>query len=511
MNSPILSRYAQVDGVANDTAMTVPVVLSTEYPVDRGDYDEVLSHLPGDVDLSRANPLPMLELHDKNRLPIGVIENIHFDGRKLRGVARFSERARALFEDVVKGILRAVSVGYQILDSTKVSDRVIRFRWKPIEASIVSVGADPGAGFNRGQNMDVIRTHAESMISAKAREIAGLQAAIGLSKREVQRYSLQNAILCAMHGTGNDKSLEAECSREIEKRLKIPTGSHSVQVPLEIQMHRDLTAGGAPAGGYLVESQIFDIAPTPRASPKVVQLGARVVGPLTGNGLIPRLTAGGTITWHTDEATQTSESTPSLLSMAFTPKTASSFIEISRLALLQSESQSIVEDDVRVALRVAADLAAINGSGASGQTLGLLNTPGIGTVTGTSITWDGILEFESDVSSSNVLLNDSTFGYLSTPAVRKLLKNRERFTGAGPIWDGKSMNGYSALASMNVPTATLIAGDWSQLVIATWGALEIRVDPFTAFKSGIVGVQAIMSIDTGLRYPAAFSAATSVT
>ncbi|MDX1656765.1 MAG: phage major capsid protein, partial [Candidatus Competibacteraceae bacterium] len=52
---------------ANDERRTVPVTLSTTYPVDRGGWLEVLDHSPESVDLSRA-PLPVIESHDNGRL-----------------------------------------------------------------------------------------------------------------------------------------------------------------------------------------------------------------------------------------------------------------------------------------------------------------------------------------------------------------------------------------------------------------------------------------------------------
>src|SRR5688572_30408689 len=147
-------RIAEFEGRADEKAMTVPVVLSTEHPVDRGDYVEVLSHAPGDVDLSRADPLPLITSHDTRQLPIGVIEHIHLDGKALRGLARFSERARALFEDVKKGILRGVSIGYELLESTPIAERKFLFKFRVLEASIVAIAADPNAGFNRGLGMN---------------------------------------------------------------------------------------------------------------------------------------------------------------------------------------------------------------------------------------------------------------------------------------------------------------------------------------------------------------------
>jgi hypothetical protein len=49
------------------------------------------------------------------------------------------------------------------------------------------------------------------------------------------------------------------------------------------------------------------------------------------------------------------------------------------------------------------------------------------------------------------------------------------------------------------------------VLVGEWGVLELEVNPFANFQAGIVGVRAIASIDIAVRYPTAFSAASSIT
>lgn len=141
-------------GRADAKAMTVPVTISTETPVDRGQFMEILSHQPGHVDLSRA-PLPLIEVHDTNRVNIGVVEALQLVNGRLRGIARFgkSARARELFADVVDGVVRGISIGYQITDELGCNGNTCRFAFAPFEVSIVPVPADTNAGFFRSKEM----------------------------------------------------------------------------------------------------------------------------------------------------------------------------------------------------------------------------------------------------------------------------------------------------------------------------------------------------------------------
>jgi hypothetical protein len=57
----------------------------------------------------------------------------------------------------------------------------------------------------------------------------------------------------------------------------------------------------------------------------------------------------------------------------------------------------------------------------------------------------------------------------------------------------------------------MLFGDFSQLVIAEWGALELDVNPYANFAAGISGVRAFYTVDIGVRYAAAFSYSTAIT
>jgi HK97 family phage major capsid protein/HK97 family phage prohead protease len=152
-----LFRYMELDGTrAQETERTVEATLSTETPVFRGHYHEILRHDENSVDLSRAKEgLPLLWSHNPEQ-QIGVVENIRVYDKKLRGRLRFSESAQGQekFRDVQQGILKGISIGYLINNTETVQaddyrDSVVATRWLPFEVSAVSVPADNAAGIGR--------------------------------------------------------------------------------------------------------------------------------------------------------------------------------------------------------------------------------------------------------------------------------------------------------------------------------------------------------------------------
>jgi len=149
-------QVAIESGNINETDMTVDLSFSSEEPVERWFGMEILSHKKGDVDMSRLNDsAAVLVNHTGDQ--IGVVEKAQIKSKK--GVARLrfsknSELARTVFQDIVDGIRKNVSVGYRIIEF--VLDRqdenglsTYRASWEPGEISIVGVPADKTVGVGR--------------------------------------------------------------------------------------------------------------------------------------------------------------------------------------------------------------------------------------------------------------------------------------------------------------------------------------------------------------------------
>ncbi|BBM66349.1 hypothetical protein VA249_29950 [Vibrio alfacsensis] len=141
---------------------TVEVSFSSEIEVTRWFGIEILDHSPGAVRLERLNDGGAV-LMDHNRSDqVGVVEIAQIaPDRKGRATLRFgrSERATDIFNDIVDGIRKKVSVHYKIYayelregengqpDTIRVTD------WEPTEISIVAVPADASVGVGRSDEL----------------------------------------------------------------------------------------------------------------------------------------------------------------------------------------------------------------------------------------------------------------------------------------------------------------------------------------------------------------------
>jgi phage head maturation protease len=154
----ILTRRATLaPDTADPEARTVEVIWSTGAPVRRrdmaGQYIERLSLAPEAVDLSRLEGASVLDAHRQTavRDVLGSVRSAAVDGKRGTALIQFSARPEVepVWQDVLAGILRHVSVGYSVEEWAETAENGARVltavRWTPHEISLVPTPADPGA------------------------------------------------------------------------------------------------------------------------------------------------------------------------------------------------------------------------------------------------------------------------------------------------------------------------------------------------------------------------------
>ena len=163
---------AQLPGNAptsfNEKLRTVEVVFATETPVVR--YDPTVWNavreklLMSGADLSGMPGAPVLDAHRQGTVAaiLGVVERAWVQGSEARATIRFgaSTEAESAFQAVKSGVLRGISVGFDIVKSGPAKKQVtgeptlIEVRaWKPLEISLCPIGADPQAGMRSARFM----------------------------------------------------------------------------------------------------------------------------------------------------------------------------------------------------------------------------------------------------------------------------------------------------------------------------------------------------------------------
>jgi HK97 family phage major capsid protein len=351
------------------------------------------------------------------------------------------------------------------------------------------------------------------------REYSLLQGALAIARRNEPRVSFAPTIherLAETYSSGPPRSLEEESSRAVAKALGRELLPGRLLVPFEV-LTRDMTAAGVSGSNYLVATSFPSFIAALRAASVTRRLGATVVGPLRDNAVFPKNATGATTTWLSSENTAITENQPTIGQIAATPKIVGALFDLSHqlTKMISPAGEAMLVAELGAAIAAAVDAAALAGSGASGQPTGILSTSGLGAFTGASLDLAALTNAQTDVCTGNAVVTEDALGYCTTPAVAALLKARQRFTGSSTaLWEGTVhkgiVEGAPAYSTTAMTTAAMIFGDWSNLLILEWGVLEIMVDPFTQFSTGVTSMRALWQVDTAVRH-AGFSIATSIT
>ena len=361
---------------------------------------------------------------------------------------------------------------------------------------------------------------------------------IGNDKQRKQ-YSYARAIMgsaLAAEGQGTFGGYEAEVSAEIERHLPSNykrQGGIFVPISLRTSMDSMMQRAGLSTaldsqttnkGKESVFTEFLEFVDLLRNMTRVVQMGARVITGLQGPATFVKQTGSGTAYWVAENSgSDVTSSNATFGTMTIAPKTLQSDTAFSRQLLVQSvvDIENIVRQDIALNHALAWDLSAIHGSGSGNEPTGLYSAAGVNSVAmGGVPTYGKLVDMTTEIALDNALMGN--LGWLSTAGMAGKLMQTLVASAAGSdmIWKGNQIDGqvvgYKAAATNQVKSTLgggndehgVLFGDWSQLIIGQWLAMELVVDPFRLKKQGLIEVTSIQMVDIGCRQPQSFVKAT---
>ena len=256
MNAPQFTRAIEFGRIAADMAADAPIpcTIATQTPVQRYGVAEVLDCSATGVDLSRS-PLPLIISHDSQQLSIGLVENLRAMGDRVAGEVRFasSVEAQQVRTDVLGGIHRSLSVGYAYLDEGAPIEGGLMYRWQPYEVSIVSVPADPQAGFFRSlKTTNTMNTQDHETIEGLCTRHGFPTLSQDLIARSASMEQARAAILDAMDARDLKRSGGASVSLGLESQA--PAQRTLIENTLVAAF------GGRPTGDVIRSTDIAGLA-----------------------------------------------------------------------------------------------------------------------------------------------------------------------------------------------------------------------------------------------------------
>lgn len=194
---------------------TLEFSVSSEAPVKRWFYTEILEHSKDAIDFSRirSGGMNLLFNHDPDK-PIAVVEKANLDEKekKLRVKVRFSKRpfAQEILSDIRDGILSNVSIGYSI---EKYEERgsedsedytIVVTLWLPVEISIAPVPADYKVGIGRGlhnpkENMEEPKQNATAVSAPSPHPEVTIEEAKRAAQQAERERIASITALCGRH------------------------------------------------------------------------------------------------------------------------------------------------------------------------------------------------------------------------------------------------------------------------------------------------------------------------
>jgi HK97 family phage major capsid protein len=293
------------------------------------------------------------------------------------------------------------------------------------------------------------------------------------------------------------------------------------------------TATAAPSneGSFTIQTNVEGIVDVFLPEMVVGKLPIMRMNNLRGNVQFPQSQTLPAAGWNTENGTAT-EKTPRFAKLNLSPKRLAAYIQLSNQLLTQSEANIS-----RFANRFLVQASAIElekvflKGGGSNEPSGILASTSNYTLlyagdaannavnaNGSRLVWADWVKLVSTPKTSN---SPDGQAYVTSPSIkgRAQITPRQSSGVEGNFilqnWNS-GVNGYQVLGTTNMPDtyskggstilSAIIFGDWSQSVIASWGGMEIGVDPYVNMKEGLTNVVLNSYMDCGVLNPAAFAA-----
>lgn len=368
--------------------------------------------------------------------------------------------------------------------------------------------------------------------------------AVEMPEKDRERYSYRKVLaelVRAAEGGEGLTGLEREVSEEVERTL--PPGyvrQGGAFWPLALGLKRrekrayPLDSATAAEGGATVFDVPGEFIEMLRARLAVNTLGARILTGLTGPVTFPRQTGAATATWYVEEAAAVADSMLATDTVPLVPKSLVATTGYTRQLLAQASVgiEAMVRDDLAMIHAQAIDIAALIGAGSGGVPKGVALQTGVASVDFGAGAGANAVPSLVKLTAMQGAVGDAgadrgNLGYITTPLVAATMKATAAFTNTGtPLWegpfDGGMVAGYRAVASNNVgkvwlngaPTGGaehgMLYGNWLELLVGMWNAMEVVVDPYSLKKRAIIEVTTFQLVDATVRHGASFALGANV-
>lgn len=311
----------------------------------------------------------------------------------------------------------------------------------------------------------------------------------------------QFSLLKAINDIANNRSLDAVSQAVVKagaEEMRKAGQSFSGQIQLPVEERATVTV--TSEHDDVVETEFLDLMGPLRAKNVLVQAGAKYLTGLVGDVQIPIMSAGN-VTWE-GEVADAKDASYGFTSVKLQPNRLTAYVDISKQFLVQDSigAENMIKNDIIAAINSKLEETILgSAAGTSTQPAGMFYDASVADVS----TYRGLCNAEANVEDANV------FGpcvYVMSNKAKAIVRSMDKGgKHTELVYEGGEVDGTPTYNTSNVASTNAIYGDFSNLVIGQWGAIDLTVDPYTKAAAGQVRLVINAFFDAKVIRPEAFT------
>ena len=289
-------------------------------------------------------------------------------------------------------------------------------------------------------------------------------------------------LLSAIRSIAENKPLDPEVQAVVDAgKSEMRNAGLSVNGQLQIPSESRAAVTVTAEGEDVVVTDFANILEPLRTKNVLAESGAHLLTGLVGDLQIPAMGAEN-VNWEGEtDAAQDGAST--FTNVKLTPHRLSAYIDISKQFLVQDSlgAEALIRRDLVNAIQSKLESTIFSTDAADGsKPAGIFNG-----VTPTKVTdFKGLCTLESDVEDANFY---GPAKYIVSPKAKAAMRAMAKSTKSTQlVLEGDNIDGVPVLSTGHIAKDTFAYGDWSQLYVGQWGAIDLTVDPYTKAAAGQV-------------------------
>lgn len=312
-------------------------------------------------------------------------------------------------------------------------------------------------------------------------------------------------LIKAINDIANNRNLDAASTAVVNagaEEMRKAGLSFGGQIQLPVEKRDVVTVENE--GEDVVVTDFTNILEPLRAKNVLVQAGARYLTGLVGDVQVPLMGASN-VTWE-GETAAAKDGAPTFDHLKLQPKRLTAYVDVSKQFLVQDslDAEALIRQDIVNAINSKLEATILGSSaGTATQPEGIFYSKSALT----SISdFAGVCDLEADVEDANVM---GECKYVMSNKAKAAFRNMAKSTKSTQlVMENGAIDGTPVLNTSHVEGKNVAYGDFSNLAIGQWGAIDLTVDPFSQATNGKVRLVINAFFDAKVLRPEAIKVAT---